>query len=95
LAIALATLWVVSVGGEADAHLPASSFDELPSHHVARQRSTGCEPPRLLSCFRRGFLVILSALLNHLPLPMAGFVPDSWPCSIDFSTSYVPVFSSA
>lgn len=95
LARALATLWVVSVGGEADATLPASSFDDLPSTHIARRRSTNSKSPRLLSCFRRGFLVILSALLNHLPLPMGSFVPNSWPCSIDFSTSYPPILSSA
>ena len=95
LAIAVATLWVVSVGGQADAALSASSLHELPDTHVARQRFSGCKPPRLLSCFRRGFIVILSALLNHLPLPLGGFIPESWPSSVDFSTSYLPGFSSA
>lgn len=95
LALALATLWVVSVGGQADGTLSASSFEQLPDTHVARRHSPNSEPPRLLSCFRRGFLVILSALLNHLPLPMGSFFPDSWPSSIDFPSSYLPVFSSA
>ncbi len=39
LAIAVATLWVLSVGGEADANIPASSFDPLPENHIARRRS--------------------------------------------------------
>jgi hypothetical protein len=38
LAIAVATLWAVSVGGEADATLPESSFDELPKRHIARKK---------------------------------------------------------
>lgn len=95
LAIALATLWVVSVGGEADATLPASSLDELPDTHIARRHSTARSRPRLLSCFRRGFLVILSALLNHQSLPMGGFFPDSWSNSINLSTPSLPALSSA
>lgn len=36
LTIAVATLWVLSVGGEADAtNIPASSFDALPENHMA------------------------------------------------------------
>lgn len=53
LAIALATLWVVSVGGEADATLSASSFEQLPSTKVARQRSTPSESPRLTRLFSK------------------------------------------
>lgn len=79
LAIAVATLWVVSVGGEADATLPASSFDELPATHIARRRATRRTQPRLLSCFRRGLLVILAATLNGLALPFGQFYPEPWP----------------
>lgn len=81
LAIAVATLWAVSVGGEADATLPASSFDELPPSHIARRRSRKLLPPRLLSCFRRGVLKILSELLAGRPLPLGRFHPEPWPCS--------------
>ena len=79
LAIAVATLWAVSVGGEADATLPASSFDALPETHIARRRTTKHSQPRLLSCFRRGLLVILSALISGLPLPLGRFYPEPWP----------------
>src|SRR2546425_11489666 len=37
LAIAVATLWVVSVGGEADATQPVSGLEALPELHIARR----------------------------------------------------------
>ena len=79
LAIAVATLWVVSVGGEADARLPVSSLEALPELHVARRRGTQRARVRLVSCFRRGVLTILTALLLGEALPLGGFVPEPWP----------------
>lgn len=71
LAIAVATLWVVSVGGEADAALPASTLEPFPPiRHPRLHRSR----PRILSCFRSGLLAILSNLLNHHPLPLGAFL---------------------
>ena len=81
LAIVVATLWAVSVGGEADATLPASSFEELPPSHVARRRCRNPFPQRLLSCFRRGILKIISDLLAGRPLPLGRFYPEPWPSS--------------
>ena len=79
LAMAVATLWVVSVGGEADATLPASSLQALPELHVARRRATARARPRLVSCFRRGVLRILVALLMGERLPVGRFLPEPWP----------------
>lgn len=81
LAMAVATLWVVSVGGEADATLSASSLEELPTLHVARQRVRPQQRsrPRLLSCFRRGVLGILVALITGQDLPLGRFCPEPWP----------------
>ena len=84
LALAVATLWVVSVGGEAEATLPPSSFDELPETHIARQRTALKPPHRVLSCFRRGILVIMAALLAGQPLPLGRFVPEPWPAPASF-----------
>jgi len=81
LAIAVATLWVVSVGSEAETTLPASSFDDLPATHIARRRSTKRSRPRLLSCFRRGVVTILAALIAGRPLPLGRFYPAPWPSS--------------
>jgi hypothetical protein len=76
LAMAVATLWVVSVGGQVDAALPASTLDPLPPD-PARPRSRA--HPRLLSCFRRGILTILIALIKNHPLPFGSFHPDYGP----------------
>ncbi len=70
LAMAVATLWVVRVGGEVDANLPASSLDLLP---LPLPRTSQRSQPRLLSCFRLGLLAILAALLNHHALPGGSF----------------------
>ncbi len=79
LALAVATLWVVCVGGEADAHLPPSSLDRLPPTHIARRLNSHSTQPRHLSCFSRGLIVILSALLAHRPIPLGFFFPEPWP----------------
>jgi len=84
LAMAIATLWVVSVGGEAEATLPASSFEDLPELHIARRRTTTGSQSRLLSCFRRGIFVIMAALLNGQPIPLGRFYPEPWPSSASF-----------
>ena len=81
LAIALATFWVVSVGGEADATLPVSSLADLPETHIARRRSTKRTRPRLLSCFRRGWIHLLCDLLAGKPVPIGRFYPEPWPTS--------------
>jgi len=81
LAMTVATLWVVSVGGEAETSLPPSSFDELPQSHIARQRTPKKPQERLLSCFRRGILTITAALLAGRPLPLGRFDPEPWPVS--------------
>lgn len=85
LAIAVATLWVVSVGGEAELSLPASTFDQLPETHIARRRTTRHSQPRLLSCFRRGICTILAALIAGNPLPVGRFQPEPWPTSTSSS----------
>jgi hypothetical protein len=79
LAMAVATLWVVSVGGEADATLPASSLDELPETHVARRWTTRRSRPRLLSCFRQGLIIILAHVINGVALPLGRFILEPWP----------------
>jgi hypothetical protein len=86
LILAVATLWMVSVGGEAEMNLPASNLDELPSTHVARQRPHRRSRPRWLSCFRRGRLTILAALITGVALPRGRFQPEPWPDHFDRQT---------
>ncbi len=94
LAIALATLWVIGVGGEADVTVAASSLTDLPDTPVAQRHSPHTCSTRWLSCFRRGVLFILAALLNRQQLPLGNFFPDAWPSSLSFSTLSLD-FSSA
>jgi hypothetical protein len=79
LAIAVATFWAVSVGGEADATLPVSSLEALPPTHVARRTASGRTRPRMLSCFARGLLAIIGALLRGEGLRLGWFHPEPWP----------------
>ena len=81
VAIAIATLWAVSVGGEAEATQPVSGLEHLPEAHIARRRATRRSRPRLLSCFRRGINVIVAALIAGRPLPLGRFYPQPWPTS--------------
>ncbi len=81
LAIAVATLWVVSVGGEVDANLAVSSLQALPETHVARRKASGCSRPRMISCFARGILTIVAALIRGDGLVLGRFVPQPWPSS--------------
>ena len=79
LAVAVATLWLLSVGGMAEEALPVSTLlpladaDCLPFHP---RRATQL---RLVSVFRQGWITILVALCNQRHLPRGRFVPEPWP----------------
>lgn len=79
LAVAIATLWAVSVGGEAEATQALSGLEHLPETHIARRRASRRSRPRLLSCFRWGVLLIVAAMLSGRSLPQGCFVPQPWP----------------
>jgi hypothetical protein len=96
LAISVATLFLVSVGGKAEANLPPSSLPPLsemtsdidqglsnsPSSSVSSSVSSLSiqnNSTRLLSCFRRGFLVLLASVIKRMPLPQGSFIPDFSP----------------
>lgn len=79
LVLAVATLWMVSVGSMAEDALPASALATLPATHVARRHATGRPVPRALSCFRRGLVALLTTLLAGQRLPPARLVPEPWP----------------
>jgi hypothetical protein len=77
LVLSVATLWVLSVGGQADRADSAAGFDAP----LVPTSPTPALPtrPRLLSCFTRGAALILAALLRADPCPVGRFVPDPWP----------------
>lgn len=79
LAVAVATLWLLSVGGEADAAIPASTVPDVTALIPQQPRMRRATRLRLMSVFRRGWNLILVALLNQTPLPMGRFMPEPWP----------------
>jgi Transposase DDE domain len=76
LVLAVATLWVVSVGSAAEDALPPGR----------RRTVTGRPTGRHLSCFHRGLLALLTSLLTQPPLPAACFVPEPWPVAFGQKT---------
>lgn len=79
LVLAVTTLWLVRVGGEAE---QADAGEVLPELRLF----TGGEPERprarrfrLVSLFRRGWVTILAALIGHRRLPLGTFVPEPLP----------------
>lgn len=65
LVMSVATLWALSVGGEADAECSPATLPPLPK-------------PRPLSCFVLGLNLILAAACSALPLPVGRFLPQEW-----------------
>lgn len=81
LAVAVATLWLLSVGGAAEATLPVATLPPLPPDAWPQPRCRRATGLRFVSIFRRGWIVILVALLNHRRVPLGRFIPEPWPTS--------------
>ena len=78
-AVAVATLWLLSVGGLADAAIPDSTLLDVSAALGVQRRQRCATRVRLDSIFRRGWILILVALLDHEPLPLGAFLPEPWP----------------
>ena len=79
LAVAVATWWLLSVGGEADETIPASTVPALTALAPTSSRPRRAPRLRLGRVFRRGWHLLLGALLDQVPLPLGRFVPEPWP----------------
>jgi hypothetical protein len=79
LAVAVATLWLLSVGGLAEETLPVSTWRPLADADCLSSRPRPATCLRLVSIFRQGWTLILVALLNQSRLPRGRFVPEPWP----------------
>jgi hypothetical protein len=87
LAMALAQLWCVSLGCQAEAEQEAACLHRepgasLPQRQIARQRRTravGQRPPRRLSCVVRGRLVLLALQYRSEPFPVGILRAQPWP----------------
>ncbi len=90
LAMAVAQLWCVSLGCQAEATFEAALREHepgalLPERHIARQRRTravGQCPARRLSCVVRGRLFLLAMHSQSEPLPVGILRAQPWPETI-------------
>jgi len=79
LAVAVATLWLLSVGGGADETVPVSTLLDVTALGPGRLRTRRATRRRLVSGFRQGWVALMVALLRHDPLPQGRFMPEPWP----------------
>jgi Transposase DDE domain len=79
LAVAVATLWLLSVGEEADETMPASTVLDVTGLCPERPRTRRATRLRLVRVFRQGWVRLLVALLRQEPLPEGRLVPEPWP----------------
>jgi hypothetical protein len=77
--LAVATRWLLSVGGEADATMPASPLLDVTAWCPAPPRTRRATRLRLVSVFRQGWVWLLVALLRQEPLLEGRLVPEPWP----------------
>src|SRR6266576_138369 len=98
LAMALAQLWCLSLGCQAEVrreeqfqhHEPGAS---LPTPHIARQRrkrALAQLPPRRLSCVVRGRLELLAMLFQPKPFPVGILQAEVWPETITAPQKHHP-----
>ena len=83
LVVAVATLWLVSVGGVAEDTIVESTVLEVTAGLGAPRRQRRATRLRLISVFQRGWCTILVALLRHEPLPVGRLMPEPWPALPD------------
>ena len=79
LAVAVATLWLLSVGEVADTTIPVSTLPDVTGLCPDAPRTRRATRLRLVSVFRQGWVTLLVTLLRHEPMPQGHFVPEPWP----------------
>lgn len=79
LAVSVATLWLVSVGGAAEDRVAEGTLLDVTALCPPKPRSRRATCLRLVSVFRRGWITLIVALIRHEPLPHGRFVPEPWP----------------
>lgn len=86
LAMAVAQLWTVSIGCQAEGEEQQKDLGaSLPSRHSAcrrRKRPAGLPPTRRLSCVVRGRLGLVAALFKAEVLPCGKLLVEAWPQTI-------------
>jgi hypothetical protein len=86
VAVAVATLGLLRVGGRAEETIPASTLLPLASADCPPSRPRRAPQLRLVRVFRPGWITILVALFNQRRLPLGRFVPEPWPQAVQPTT---------
>jgi hypothetical protein len=81
LALAVATWWLLAVGGAAESTVAPETLGPVPDTN-GRRRPTW----RLVAVFQRGWALLMAALLNHERLPRATGHPEPWPTMLPAPT---------
>jgi hypothetical protein len=71
LVISVSMIWVVSVGGEVDESIPASTIPDITDNPIRIKR-------RQMSICRLGWVTILVSLICHDELPFGRFLAEPW-----------------
>jgi len=85
LALAVASLWVLSVGSDSEDNTATTDLNSLPETHIAKRSQKYLLKPKLLSCFREGLSTILTNLLAGLALPL-GYLKPNTQTRLSFTT---------
>lgn len=88
--VAVATLWLVSVGGEAEATEPESAFAPLDATLPTQRRQRRATRLRPVAIFHLGLIRLVLAMLDHAPLPVGRFIPEPWPSAPPLATVIIP-----
>jgi hypothetical protein len=79
LALAVATFWVISVGGIAEQNFSQPDLEHLPPTHIARRKKSRSVRRRHLSCFSRGLIAIFVGLILQQDVFIPPLIPEPWP----------------
>lgn len=85
LAMAVAMVWVLALGRQAEQARPAAQRECLPATHVARTTAQQYQDPvraRELSWFKRGRLALVAAVFKDDPWEMPPLMAVAWPTHV-------------
>lgn len=85
LAMAVASIWLVSLGSQYEQQEKEPEAAQLPERHVARQRrkrASHQRAPRKLSCPTRGKILLCAALVRGEAWPVLQLVAEPWPTTV-------------
>ena len=87
LAMAVATLWTLTVGGDVNQHLSDRLKAQPTANHEENKKFTLKKTNRQISCFLQGLLTIIADLLNGKGISLTGLFPVTPPVSVPIAVN--------